>query len=193
MPNEQGAGAPHDDNQQQPTEGQQPDAGASESPTTTAQEPETKPDSANKLIKDFVSARGITVEDLLTQITEREDADKTELERLTGERDTYKSRYEALEAKYRERTAETAFLDAATKANARAPKTLFRAYKSDLAFDDDGNVTNLADVIAKAQADEPDLFKSSTGRADNGQKGESATDTLTMNDALRGLAKATPR
>ena len=191
MPDEQGAGAPHDDNQQQPTEGQRQDAGATTTPTTTT--PEAKPDSANKLIKDFVSARGITVEELLTQITEREDADKTELERLTGERDTFKSRYEALEAKYRERTAESAFIEAATKANARAPKTLFRAYKSDLDFDDDGNVTNLADVIAKAQADEPDLFKSSTGRADNGQKGESATDALTMNDALRGLAKSVPR
>lgn len=194
MPDDsQGAGAPQD-TEQQSAEGQQPGAGATETQTQTQQEtPKPQQDSANKLIKDFVSKRGITVEDLLTQITEREDAEKTEIERLSGERDSLKSELDTLRQQMRDNAAESAFLDAATKANARAPRTLFRAYKSDLAFDDDGAVTNLDAVIAKAQEDEPDLFRSSTGRADNGQKGETPTSDMDMNDVLRGMANQAPR
>lgn len=122
-----------------------------------------------------------------------EDAQKTELERITGERDTYLSELETLRATIRDTQAESAFLDAAQKANAVAPKTLFRAYKSDLEYDDDGAVTNLAAVIEKAQADEPTLFRQSTGSADGGRKGEATTDKLTMNDVLRGMAESAPR
>ena len=122
-----------------------------------------------------------------------EDAQKTELERITGERDTYLSELETMRAAIRDTKAESAFLDAATKASAVAPKTLFRAYRSDLEYDDDGAVTNLAAVIEKAQADEPTLFRASTGSADGGRKGESTTEKLNMSDVLREMAKTAPR
>lgn len=126
-------------------------------------------------------------------LKEYEDAQKSELERYQSQAEEYKSELDTLRQQMRDNAAESAFLDAAAKANARAPRTLFRAYKSDLAFDDDGTVTNLDAVIAKAQEDEPDLFRSSTGRADNGQKGEAPTDDMNMNDVLRGMAKQAPR
>lgn len=148
-----------------------------------------KNDSANKLIKDFVSQRGLTVEQLLQKITEQEDAEKTELQKVSGERDTYKTELEALRNDVRDSRAETTFIDAATKANARAPRTLFKALKGELQFDDDGNVTNLSAVIDKAKTDEPDLFKSGAGHADGGQKGEGTGTSLTMNQALREMAK----
>lgn len=118
---------------------------------------------------------------------EAEDAEKTELQRLTGERDDYKGRYEALEAKYRESRAESAFIEAAGKANARSPKTLFRAFKSDIEYDDDGNATNVADLIATLQQDEPDLFRHPEG---DGGKGKTPTSN-DMNALIRKAAGRT--
>ena len=127
------------------------------------------------------------------RLKEIEDAQKTEAERLQSERDEFRAKYETLAAQLRDTQAESAFLDAAQKANAVAPKTLFRAYKSELEYDDDGSVTNLAAVIEKAQADEPTLFRASTGSADGGRKGEAPTERLTMNDALRMMRDQAPR
>lgn len=126
-------------------------------------------------------------------LKEFEDAQKTELERYQSEAEDYKTRYETLSAQLRDTKSESAFLDAATKAHARAPKTLFRAYRSDLEYDDDGNVTNLDAVLAKAQEDEPDLFVKSTGSADGGRRGETSTEKMDMNDALRYLRDSAPR
>ena len=102
------------------------------------------------------------------------DAEKTELERLSGERDDYKSRYERLESQYRETRAEAAFIEAATKANARSPRTLFRAYRADVAYDDDGAPTNIADLVATLLKEEPDLFRIPEG--DGGKGGDSVAN-----------------
>lgn len=141
-------------------EGQGGDSGESK--------PDPKPDSANKLIKDFVAKRGISVEDLLKQITDQENAQKTELEKITGERDTIQSRYSELESRHRETIGESAFVDAATKAKARSPRLLFHAYKSQLEYDDAGQVTNLKAVLDKAKSDEPGQFLKAAGRGDGG-------------------------
>ena len=113
------------------------------------------------------------------------DAEKTELERLTSERDDFQRRYEQLEATYRETRAEAAFVDAATKANARSPKTLFRAYRSDIAYDDDGAPTNIAELVARLQNDEPDLFRVASG---DGGKGGGTGNTTDFNAMIRRAA-----
>lgn len=152
---------------------------------------ETKPstNSINRQIKDFAAQRGITVEDLLTQFTELENAGKTELEKLAGERDRYKSELEKLTDQFREARSESSFLDAATKASARAPRTLFRAYRDQIEYDRDGNPTNIAAVIEAAKADEPDLFKPATGTSDAGRQGDSAGGKGDINALFRQLAE----
>lgn len=118
-----------------------------------------------------------------TAAKDREDAGKSELEKLTGERDDYKNRYEALDAKYRESRAESVFTNAATKANARSPRTLFRAIKSDLEFDDQGAATNIDALIEALQKDEPDLFRTVEG---DGGKGRSS---MASGNDLNGLMR----
>ena len=188
MPEEpNGAGAP----QQQPAEGQQPDAGSGQPSTPTPDTP--KPDatgqpSANKLIKDFAAQRGISVEDLLGKFTELEDATKTESERLTGERDRFKSEVDQLRDELRNLRSESAFLEAAREARARAPKTLYRAFRDQLEYDKQGNPTNIADVIAAAKDDEPDLFHAATGTSDAGRKGDGDGTVKDINALIRQMA-----
>ena len=175
------------------TEGQLQDQQGGDQSGTSRAGTESQP-SANKLIKDFAAARGITVEALLSSYEELENAGKTELQKATGDRDRYKADAERLTAELRDARSESAFVEAARAANARGPKTLFRAYKDQLAFDKSGNPTNIAEVIDKAKADEPDLFKPATGNSDAGRRGDGdAGDTLNMNQALRELANTAPR
>lgn len=191
MPDDsQGAGAPQD-TEQQSAEGQQPGAGATETQTQTQQEtPKPQQDSANKLIKDFVAERGITVEDLLKQITDQEDAQKSDLEKLTGERDDFKTRYETLEAKYRASIAESAVKDAATAAGAISAKAVFALIRDDVTYDDDGQPENVAALIEKAQTDEPALFRKAAGRGDGG-KGNGHVESSDMNALIRRAAGRT--
>src|SRR5690606_8944961 len=101
MSEEQGAGASTTTDQ---TEGQQPDAGASQQQATTqeAKAEAPKPDSANKLIKDFVKERGLTVEELIEKFTSFEDASKTEREKIEAELTRYKTEAESATKELRE-------------------------------------------------------------------------------------------
>lgn len=186
MPEEStGAGAPH----AQSTEGQQPDAGASTEPTQpTPAAAEREQPSANQMIKQFAKEQGISVEDLLDSYKQLKTATQTESERLTGERDRYKTEAERLTEELRNTRSESAFLEAARDAGARAPKTLFRAIRDQLDFDKAGNPTNIAEVIAAAKDDEPDLFKPASGSSDAGRRGDGAGGNLTINDVFRELA-----
>lgn len=119
------------------------------------------------------------------KLKQLEDAAKSDLERLQGERDELSTRVKDLEARYRDSVAESAFIDAATKANARSPRTLFRAYKGDIDFDDDGVPTNVAALVKKLQKDEPELFRQETGSANGGAKGEKAGDQSNITSLIR--------
>lgn len=145
---------------------------------------ETGETSANKLMKDFAAKRGVTVADLLTKYQEYEDERKTDQEKLLTRAETAEAELAKLQTEVRETRAESAFLDAAREAKARAPKTLFRAYKSELAFDDDGKVSNLAAVIEKARKDEPELFRAADGAGDGGKNTPSTDGTFNMNQAI---------
>lgn len=142
------------------------------------------PDWAQKIIRDErkESAK------YRKQVKGFEDAEKSELQRLTDATSEWESKYSELESKYRNTIAEREFIRAATEAKAVAPRTLFRAYKSDIEFDDDGNVTNLSDVIDRARADEPGLFRSTGGDGDGG-KGRPTPTGNNMNDLFRTLAE----
>ena len=190
MPEEPtGAGAPQP---QQPAEGQQPDAGSGQpsSPTPDTPKPDgTGQPSANKLIKDFAAERGISVEELLGKYQELEDAGKSATERLEDERDRYKTEAERLTDELRNVRSESAFLEAAREARARAPKTLFRAFRDQLEYDKAGNPTNIAEVIAAAKDDEPDLFHAATGSSDAGRRGDGTGTSLDANWLFRELAE----
>jgi len=86
------------------------------------------------------------------------------------------------------REAYDTFETAACAAGAVNPKTLFKAYQSDLEIDESGKITNLKDVLKSAQTESPELFKKADGSADGGAGGDNAKKP-TMNDFLRGKVK----
>lgn len=139
--------------------------------STDGREPSKPEPSANKLIKDFVKQQGITVEDLIAEYTTLKDGQKTEFQRLEGERDTYRTKAEELEQRYRSAVASSAVRDAASAAGAISPKAVYAMIRDDVEFDDNGEPTNIADLIAQAQQDEPQLFRASGGSGDGGRGG----------------------
>lgn len=176
---ENGAGAPDENATQQPNAGAQ--AATDETPSAP-REP-----SANKLIKDFATARGVTVEKLLDQFSEMENAGKSELERLTGERDSLKGKYEALASRYQTANARAAITEAAGRLNAIDGHAVFAIARDSLEFDDDGEPTNVDAVIKDVQKRHPALFRAANGSGDGG-KGAPSGNALNMNDFIRQTA-----
>ena len=121
------------------------------------------------------------------RLGEFEMAQKSDLERLIAERDSLKELTAAQEAQLRRTLTETAVRDAAEGAGARNGRLVWKLVKDDLEVSETGEVTNLADAIAQARKDAPELFGPS-GRSDAG-KGQGASHTApTMTDLIRQRA-----
>lgn len=162
---------------------------------------ETRPstNSINRQIKDFAAQRGITVEDLLTQFTELENAGKTETQRLMDQINDYKSKYESAVEQNRSIVARSAIADAAKDAGAYDPDAIYELAKSGIELDDEtsleieindkGKVTNAQAVIAAMKSKRPGLFKPATGTSDAGRQGDSAGGKGDINALFRQLAE----
>ncbi|HVL24740.1 MAG TPA: hypothetical protein VM450_11695, partial [Thermomicrobiales bacterium] len=162
-------------------------AAAGTSPATDAGTT-PKPDSANKLIKDFAKAEGLSVEELLDQYKTLRDANRTERERLDAELTTHKTEAETLRQQLRDAVASNVVRDSAAKAGAISPSIVYRAIKDDLQFDKNGNPTNVDEVLASLKADEPQLFRAAQGSGDGG-KGGASPNGLDINGVLRRMAE----
>lgn len=185
MPEElDGAGAPIDGN-----DAVQQGAGAQAANASTDQQTPAPP-SANKLIKDFADARGVTVAKLLDQFSEMENAGKTELQRIEGERDQFKGKFESLTNRYRTAVAKSAVSEAAGKVNAIDPAAVFAIVRDDLEFDDEtGDPTNVDAVLKDVQKRHPALFRAANGSADGG-KGGPVSKANDVNEMFRSLAES---
>lgn len=182
--NQQAAGAAQDDAGQgaagagaaNANDGQQSGSQASQQP------------SANQLIKQFADARGVTVASLLDRFTELENAGKSELERLTGERDSIKGKYDALASQFQTVNARAAVTEAAGRLNAIDSTAVFAIARDSLEFDGNGEPTNVEAVIKDVQKRHPALFRAANGSADGG-KGGGPANTGNINDVFRELAR----
>jgi hypothetical protein len=96
------------------------------------------------------------------------EAAKPEIDRLKSENDTIKGQLTAFQQQVRERDAKDAVSDAAKKAGATDASPIWRMIKSDLEYDDEGKVKNLAELIRDAKSIAPQLFKPVSGKADAG-------------------------
>lgn len=174
MPEESnGAGAPNPEQH----EGQQPQgAGVPQEQTTPPANDTPKPDSANKIIKDFAKDRGLTVEELVDKFKTYEDASKTESEKLTTERDEAVEKASRLEERVREKAGKAAITSEATKANAIDADAVYALVSGALEYDDDGEPTNVDDVMKAAKADHPKLFKAAAGAGDGGKRSSNTAD-----------------
>lgn len=149
--------------------------------TSELKEVKDLPDWAQKLIRDTRKES----ETYRKQVKQFEDSQKTDSEKLLSRAETAETELAKARSELRDIRSEETFVDAATKANARSPRLLFRAYKSELAFDDDGKITNLDTVIQKAMKDEPDLFRKASGRGDGGRHSTTNQDIKPGVDRIR--------
>lgn len=127
------------------------------------------------------------LKDLRTKIAKLEAKDQTDLERLTGERDTLANRVTELEQRNRTTAGRVAAVDAARKANAIAPNAVYALIRDDLEFNTDDEPTNIDSLIANAKKAEPSLFQASAGSGDGGKgsNGKGVDGPAAINQLLR--------
>lgn len=100
------------------------------------------------------------------RLADLENAGKSDVEKLAAERDAWQKRYEAVAAKAREAVGREQVQAAAAKGGAPNPELVFRLVRAELTYDDDGELTNLAEVLTSARQQFPELFKQSPAKAD---------------------------
>jgi flagellar motility protein MotE (MotC chaperone) len=125
---------------------------------------------------------------LQKRLADLEDRDKSELEKVSGERDRLIKDLEAREARLRILTASEKVHSAATKANAIEPAAVFKLVRDDLTFDDDGAPTNVSEVVAEAKKQYPAMFQASSGSGDGGRGNNGKTNVdgaATINQLIR--------
>lgn len=123
------------------------------------------------------------------RIDELDGRDKSDVERLTKERDQLKTDLADRETKVRERVGRVAAIEAAGKANAVSTKAVYALIRDDIDFDDDGEPTNVERLIAQAKKDEPQLFRAAVGSGDGGKGGDTPQDeNERMNQLIRQAA-----
>ena len=106
---------------------------------------------------------------LQTRLDELDGRDKSDVERLTKERDSLADTLKERETKLREQAGRTAVYEAAREANATSSRAVYALIRDDIEFDDDGEPTNIDALIAKAKKDEPVLFRATAGSGDGGK------------------------
>ena len=125
-----------------------------------------------------------------TELDTIKNAGKSEEERRDADLKTAQTRADAAEQRLQTANARVAVTDAATKANATSIKAVFALVRDDLEFDDEGEPTNVAELIATARKDEPTLFRASSGSGDGGKgaNDRSSPEKQDLNSLFRTLA-----
>lgn len=148
--------------------------------------------SANKLIKDFAKARGVTVAQLMDQFQGLEAANKTEVERARDAAKEWERKHGELSGELRAERAEKAIRDAAAAAGARADRlaSVYRLVRDGVEYGDDGKPKNVAALVEQAKTDAPEFFARVSGSGDGGKGGGDGKPdaNAAINSALRQAA-----
>lgn len=118
-----------------------------------------------------------------------EDAGKSEAQKIADERDALRDRVDALAKKAREANGREAVRGAALKlgADAKRVDVIWKIVRSDLAYGDDDEPSNLNDVLNALKSEHPEEFKVSPGKGDGGA-GNNGKPKDDPNAALRRAA-----
>lgn len=122
------------------------------------------------------------------ELNRLKNAGKTDEEKRDADLKGAQERADVAETRLQTLAGRAAITDAAAKVHAISPKAVFALVKDDLTYNDDGEPTNVAAVIAQARKNEPDLFRASGGGGDGGAKGKPVTDANDINAAIRRVA-----
>lgn len=121
------------------------------------------------------------------RLTEYEMAQKSDLERLVAERDGLREELASERARVRSIRTEAAVRDAAEAAGSINARLVWRLVKDDLEVDETGAVVNLAEAIAQAKQDAPQLFGPG-GKADGGKPASAPAGPPSMTELIRQRA-----
>jgi hypothetical protein len=118
---------------------------------------------------------------LRKRLDDLEGKDKSDVERIAGERDQLRKDLEDQQKRVRRAAGKAAALEAARSANAIAPTAVYALIRDDLEFDDDDEPTNLDALLIGAKKQEPALFQAVSGSGDGGRggNGKSTVDGAT--------------
>lgn len=134
-----------------------------------------------KTAEEARKAAETSAKDLQDRLDALEGKDKSDVERLTGERDRLKADIDRLakdvsdrDARVRDLAVTQALTNAATKAGGKYPDLLVERLAKRAEVDGDLAVTNADDLVKEAKTQYPALF--SVGKADGGAKDEDTND-----------------
>lgn len=148
---------------------------------TQAESPDTAALDDLKKVRSEAASLRKRLKDAEAKLADLENAGKSESDQIAAKLTAAEERATAAESRYRVAVGRAAVTDAATKAGAISPKAVYALIRDDIDFDDDGEPTNIGDLIAQAKKDEPQLFRAAAGSADGGKGGPAADAKPNMN------------
>lgn len=122
---------------------------------------------------------------LTTQLKERDDADKSETEKLRERLDNLEKENQGYKTRERETRVSRVVAEAASAAGAIYPEDVYALVSSQLEIDDNGEVRNAVGVIRELKSRRPALFDD--GNVDQNQQNRQrgSNSAVNMNDLLR--------
>lgn len=121
------------------------------------------------------------------QVQQFQQQNETDQERANREAQETQQRLEKLAQENRDLKVGAAVRQAADKAKAFNPTTVYGLIGSKVETDDQGNPTNVDELLKDLRQSDPYLFKRATADAGQGA-GEQGAPALNMNDAIRAAA-----
>lgn len=143
-----------DDGEGDVDEGDEPDVAALEASVAKLTDTLKKERAAHKAAKREVTRLEGELRDALAK------SDNSELEGKIAD----------LERRLRDATSKNAITEAATAANAVSPKAVYALIRDKVELDDEGNATNVAELVEALRNDEPTLFRAAGGSLDGGAR-----------------------
>ena len=172
----------------QPQAGTDAANGAASGRASEPQDVKELPAWAQKVIRDLRKESG----DFRTKLQQFEDAQKSDLDRLIGERDQLRAKAEEAEKALRTERVRSQVRDAAEAAGAHDPGAMWRLIDLDaVEFDAKGTIANLAESLAAVKEAHPRLFRGA-GSADGGAGANGGRAGADINAYIRQAAGHRP-
>jgi len=114
------------------------------------------------------------------------EAEKLKLRAEAAEKERDDARTEVLRQKARSKVLDY-LTDPKEKVGARNARAVLRMIEPSFEYEDDGEISNLKELVAQVKREAPELFMTSTGSA-NGGSGRTTQTHVDMNAAIRRAA-----
>lgn len=152
-------------------------------------------DEAKKLRSEASSLRK-RLKDAESKVQAAEEAGKSEEEKRTSAMKAAEERAQTAEQRLREATGRTAIYDAVKPGGSsysEDPEAVYALALNKIEFDDDGEPTNVDEIVAALKKSNPKQFKHSSGRGDGGAGGDNQREIKPGLDRLAHAYETTSK